>query len=79
MLSKRLKYDKVDVDHENKFGATALIWASRRGDTNIVVQLWTHGKIDVNHRKRYGDIALALASIQDHTNIVLGIVEIQPL
>jgi Ankyrin repeats (3 copies) len=73
-----LKHDKVDVNHENKFGGTALIWASHRGDTDIVVELLTHGKIDVNHRNRYGDVALALASIRGHFNSVWELLKRNP-
>jgi ankyrin repeat protein len=60
-----LQYDNVNVNLQNKYGDTALLWASRSGHTDIVVRLLTHdghSKVDVNHQNQSGETAILRAS-----------------
>ena len=50
-------------------GSTALIWASRKGDTATVELLLTHGA-DISAKDNYGYTALMWASQNGHTAIV---------
>jgi ankyrin repeat protein len=46
------------VNHQNNDGETALIWTSKEGRTNIVVELLKHDKVDVNHQNNDNETAL---------------------
>ena len=59
----------VDVDAKNKYGATALIDASYRGQKDQIEWLIVEGA-DLNARDNQGDTALINAAIKGHREIV---------
>jgi len=66
---KILKEGEIDVNAKNKYGNTALTWASQNGHIEIVKYLLANGA-NVNEKDEYGETALILASSNGHIEIV---------
>ena len=66
-----LKYPNININHANKYGYTALMYASSNGKTEYVELLLKHPNINVNYAKKEdGYTALIYASKTGHTDIV---------
>lgn len=66
----RLIIAGANINLKNKHGETTLIWASKKGYTDIVELLLNHKYIKVNKQNLDGDNALNIAAIEKHKAIV---------
>ncbi len=64
-----LKQDGLDVNHSDKYGFTALMFASHYGHANIIELLLQHPGINVNQTNNKGRTALIIASDKSHHSI----------
>ncbi|MCK4650730.1 ankyrin repeat domain-containing protein [Candidatus Babeliales bacterium] len=69
-VEKLLKHPNINVNAQNNYGKTALIWASFKNYKEIVKELLQHPNINVNAQKNYGYTALICASDCGHIEIV---------
>jgi ankyrin repeat protein len=75
MVVGLLKHDTLDVNLQTNGGLTALMVASRDGNTDIVVELLKHDKVNVNQQCQDGATALLWAIQHGHVDIVVAVVE----
>jgi ankyrin repeat protein len=55
-------HSKVDVNHQNQSGETAILRASRKGHTDTVEELLKHDGVDLNLRDKNGRTPFLLQS-----------------
>jgi ankyrin repeat protein len=67
---KKALSEDVDVNADDGAGGTALMYAARKGNTDIAKLLISHGA-DFNAKNRRGYTALRFAAREGHTEIVL--------
>ena len=65
----------MDVNIPGNDGYTPLMWASKYGHTDIVVELLKHNKVNVNHQNKNGNTALMWASRIGRINIVVQLLQ----
>ena len=69
-VKELLKDQNIDVNFQDIFGYTALIWASRKDHLEIVKELLKQPNINVNIQDDYRDTALIKASFAGHLDTV---------
>jgi ankyrin repeat protein len=60
----------IDVDQQDEYGYTALMWASLKGHKEIVQLLLHEENIQINQQDKDGSTALMWASLKGHKEIV---------
>ena len=49
------KTKNIDINRQDKYGVTALMWASRQGQKKIAEILYPHNKSDIYQQNKSGD------------------------
>ena len=63
------QHKKIDINHQDNLGFTALAWASQEGHKEIVEMLLKDERIEINQQDEDGDIALMFASKKSQKEI----------
>ena len=62
--------DLVDINHTDRFGNTALILTSKKGQDKVAAKLLKCSNINVNHKNHLDETALSLAIVNGNDTIV---------
>jgi ankyrin repeat protein len=60
---------------QNQSGMNTLLWASSKGQADVVATLLKHEQVDVNLQNKYGWTALMSASCKGHADIVVELLK----